>query len=139
MLWVFNFYLLFILGCTGSSLPCTGLSRCSERGAPLRCGCGHLGAGASHSRACTLGTQPQQLWPVRSAVAAHGASWLQGRWDLPGPGVEAVSPALAGGLLSTVPPGSPVLCFNQTMLAAEQRRDCMEDTRAEAEGAEGPL
>ena len=26
-------------------------------------------------------------------------------WDLPGPGLESVSPALAGGFLTTVPPG----------------------------------
>ena len=25
-------------------------------------------------------------------------------WDLPGPGVEPVSPALAGGFLTTAPP-----------------------------------
>ena len=28
-------------------------------------------------------------------------------WDLPGPGLEPVSPALASGFLSTVPPGKP--------------------------------
>ena len=26
-------------------------------------------------------------------------------WDLPGPGLEPMSPALAGGLLTTAPPG----------------------------------
>ena len=30
-------------------------------------------------------------------------------WDLPGPGLEPVFPALAGGFLTTVPPGKPVL------------------------------
>ena len=29
-------------------------------------------------------------------------------WDLPGPGLEPVSPALAGGFLTTVPPGKPL-------------------------------
>ena len=33
------------------------------------------------------------------------ASLLCGMWDLPGPGLEPVSPALAGGFLTTVPPG----------------------------------
>ena len=28
-------------------------------------------------------------------------------WDLPGPGLEPVSPALAGGSLTTAPPGKP--------------------------------
>ena len=30
-------------------------------------------------------------------------------WDLPGPGLEPVSPALAGGFLTTVPPGKPLV------------------------------
>ena len=30
-------------------------------------------------------------------------------WDLPGPGLEPVSPALAGGFLTTEPPGKPYL------------------------------
>ena len=30
-------------------------------------------------------------------------------WDLPGPGLEPVSPALAGGFLTTAPPGKPAL------------------------------
>ena len=35
-------------------------------------------------------------------------SWAQllcGTWDLPGPGIEPVSPELASGFLTTVPPG----------------------------------
>ena len=28
-------------------------------------------------------------------------------WDLPGPGIKPVSPALAGGFLTTAPPGKP--------------------------------
>ena len=28
-------------------------------------------------------------------------------WDLPGPGLEPMSPALAGGLPTTAPPGKP--------------------------------
>ena len=30
---------------------------------------------------------------------------LRGTWDLHGPGIEPVSPALAGGFLTTAPPG----------------------------------
>ena len=30
---------------------------------------------------------------------------LRGMWNLPGPGLEPVSPALAGGFLTTSPPG----------------------------------
>ena len=34
-----------------------------------------------------------------------GASLLRGKWDLPGPGMEATSPTLAGRFFSTEPPG----------------------------------
>ena len=37
------------------------------------------------------------------------ASLLRGMWDLPGPGLEPVSPALAGGFLTTVPPEKPTV------------------------------
>ena len=32
---------------------------------------------------------------------------LHGMWDLPGPGLEPMSPELAGGFLTTAPPGRP--------------------------------
>ena len=32
---------------------------------------------------------------------------LRGMWDLPGPGIEHVSPELAGGFFTTEPPGKP--------------------------------
>ena len=35
------------------------------------------------------------------------AQLLHGMWDLPRPGLEPVSPALAGRLSTTVPPGKP--------------------------------
>ena len=66
-------------------------------------------------QACSL----QQLWhagsvvvarrlqSTGSVVVAHGprCSVACGVWDFPGPGLEPVSPALAGGFLTTVPPG----------------------------------
>ena len=36
------------------------------------------------------------------------AKLFHGIWDLPGPGIEPVSPGLAGGFLSTEPPGKPL-------------------------------
>ena len=38
------------------------------------------------------------------------AQLLRGMWDLPGPGIEPVSPALAGRFLTTAPTGKPPLC-----------------------------
>ena len=42
------------------------------------------------------------------------ARWLwvylsHGMWNLPGPGIKPMSPALAGRLLATVPPGKSLL------------------------------
>ena len=37
-----------------------------------------------------------------------------GMWDLPRPGTEPTSPALAGGLFITEPPGKPWYVFNFT-------------------------
>ena len=63
------------------------------------------------------------LIAVASLVVEHGLSacrlsscgaqvlLLRGMWDLPGPGIEPVSPALAGGFLTTVPPGKPSCLF----------------------------
>ena len=36
-------------------------------------------------------------------------------WDLPGPGIEPVSPALAGGFFTTGAPGNPL---KRTLLAS---------------------
>ncbi|MBW02870.1 E3 ubiquitin-protein ligase-like protein, partial [Eschrichtius robustus] len=41
-------------------------------------------------------------------------------WDLPGPGLEAVSPALAGGFLTTAPPGKP---FSGNFLKLSHRKE----------------
>ena len=41
---------------------------------------------------------------MTSVIAAHRLSGC-GMWDLRGPGIELVSPALAGGFLTTEPPG----------------------------------
>ena len=39
------------------------------------------------------------------------AQLLHGTWDLPRPGLEPVSPALAGRFSTTVPPGKPPKIF----------------------------
>ena len=51
--------------------------------------------------------------PLERRLSSCGAraQLLRSMWDLPGPGIEPVSPALAGGLPTTAPPGKP-LYFN---------------------------
>ena len=43
----------------------------------------------------------------RLSSCGSRAQLLCGMWDLPRPGLEPVSPALAGGFSTTVPPGKP--------------------------------
>ena len=50
----------------------------------------------------------------RLSTCGSRAQLLLGMWDLPRPGLEPVSPALAGRLSTTAPPGKPlmwVFCF----------------------------
>ena len=57
----------------------------------------------------------QQLWLAalerRLSSCGTGAQLPCGLWDLPGPGIEPVSPALAGGFLTTAPPGKSQIYF----------------------------
>ena len=39
------------------------------------------------------------------------AQLLRGMWHLPRPGLEPMSPALAGRFSTTAPPGKPYACF----------------------------
>ena len=48
-----------------------------------------------------------RLQTLRLGSFGSRASLLRGMWDLPGPGLEPVSPALAGRFSTTAPPGKP--------------------------------
>ena len=55
----------------------------------------------------------------RLSSCGSRAQLLRGMWDLPRPGLEPVSPALAGGFLTTVPAGKPLLvlsCFHMYLV-----------------------
>ena len=47
----------------------------------------------------------------RLSSCGSRAQLLRGMWDLPRPGLEPVSPALAGRFSTTAPPGKPVALF----------------------------
>ena len=123
----FFFFNLFIFGCVGSSLLCVGFLQLRRAGATLCCGAwaSHC-SGFSCCRAQALGTQASVvvthglrscgLWALERRLSSCGA-WAQllhGIWGLPRPGLEPMSPELAGGFLTTVPPGKSlqvVFCF----------------------------
>ena len=48
-----------------------------------------------------------RLQTRRLSNCGSGAQLLCGMWDLPRPGLELVSPALAGRFSTTAPPGKP--------------------------------
>ena len=82
-------------------------------GATLGCG-----AWASHCgdfsccRARAVGVQASVVVARGLSSCGTRASLFRGMWDLPGPGLEPVSPALAGGFLTTAPPGKSLShCF----------------------------
>ena len=109
---------VFIFGCVGSSLLRVGFLLLRRAGATLRCGAwaSHCN-GFSYCRAWALGVRASVV--VARGLSSCGsralerrlsscgarAQLLRGTWDLPGPRIEPVSPALAGGFLITVPPG----------------------------------
>ena len=49
-----------------------------------------------------------RLQTHRLSNCGSRAQSLRGMWDLPRPGLEPVSPALAGRFSTTVPPGKPL-------------------------------
>ena len=48
----------------------------------------------------------------RLSSCGSRAQLLHGMWDLPGTGLEPVSPALAGRFSAIAPPGKPFSCFS---------------------------
>ena len=71
-------------------------SSCGKQGPLLIAVCGPLTIAASLVAECRLSN------------CGSRAHLLRSMWDLPRPGLEPVSPALAGRLSTTAPPGKPL-------------------------------
>ena len=52
-----------------------------------------------------------RLQTLRLSSCGSRAQMLRGMWDLPRPGLEPASPALAGRFSATAPPGKPLTIF----------------------------
>ena len=97
----FNFiYLFYFLLVLGFRFCVRAFSSCGERGPLFIAACGPLTVAASLLAEHRLQTR-------RLSNCGSRAQLLRGMWDLPGPGLEPVSPALAGRLSTTAPPGQP--------------------------------
>ena len=81
-----------------------GLSLVAASGGPSSSRC----AGLSLSRPLVA---EHRLQTRRLSSCGSRAQLLRGMWDLPRPGLEPVSPALAGGFSTTAPPGKPLATF----------------------------
>ena len=89
-----------IFGCVGSSFRARALSSCCK-GGPLFIAVRGL---------FTVAAPPvagHRLQTRRLSSCGSRAQLLRGKWDPPRPGLEPVSPALAGRLSTTAPPGKP--------------------------------
>ena len=115
-LFFINLFIYFIFGCVGSSLLHMGFLQLRRMGVTLCCSvwASHCG-GFSFCRAWALGMWASVVVALRLNSCGTQAQLLRGMWDLPGPGLKPVSPALAGGFLTTAPPGksqqSPFFSF----------------------------
>ena len=84
-------------------------SSCGEQGLPFIVVRGLLIAWllllrSTGSRRAGFSSYGLQALERRLSSCGTRAYLLRGMWDLPGPGIKPVSPALAGGFLTTAPP-----------------------------------
>ena len=87
----------------GATLPCgVRASHCSGFSC---CGARALGAPASVVVARGLNSCGSRALEHRLSSCGARTLLLRGMWDLPGPELEPMFPALAGGFLTTAPPG----------------------------------
>ena len=108
-----GFFFHFTLGCSGSSSLRSGFPSPGEGGRLSSWGskashCG--GVSGCGTRALELaGFRSCGSWALehRLSSCSTQAQLLRGIWDLPGPGIKPLSPALAGGFFTTELPGKP--------------------------------
>ena len=88
--------------CSVQASHCSGLSCCRARA---------LGVRASVVVARGLSSCGSQALECRPSSCGARAQLLRSMWDPPGPGLKPMSPALAGRLSTTAPPGKPGKVF----------------------------
>ena len=113
-----NLMYVFILfwGCAGSLLLRGLQSSCSAQGYSLVGVTAYHRGGFSRRGAQALGCMGSVDESSRLNSCGAWTQLLRGVWDLPGPGKEPVSPALAGGFFTMDPPGMPWSCLLQQLV-----------------------
>ena len=95
---------MYFLAVLGLRFCARAFSSCGKRGPLFIAVCGPLTIMASLIAEHRLQTR-------RLSSCGSRAQLLRGMWDPPRPGLEPVSPALAGGLSTTALPGKPYYIF----------------------------
>ena len=102
----FLFVFLFFLAVLGLRFCARAFSSCGKRGPLFIAVRGPLTVAASLVAEHSLQTRR-----LRLSSCGSRAQSLRGMWDLPRPGLEPVSPALAGRFSTTAPPRKPYMRF----------------------------
>ena len=109
-----NLFIYLFLAVLGLRFCARAFSSCGERGPRFIAVRGPLTIAASLVAEHRLQTR-------RLSSCGSRAQLLRGMWDPPRPGLEPVSPALAGGFLTTAPPGKPYGIFKCWKRLAKNR------------------
>ena len=100
-IFIIYLFIYLFLAVLGLRFCARAFSSCGERGPLFIAVCGPLTVAASLAAEHRLQTH-------RLSSCGSRAQLLRGMWDLPGPGLEPMSPALAGRFSTTAPPGKPL-------------------------------
>ena len=96
-----NLFIYLFLAVLGFRFCARAFSSCGELGPLL----------IAVRRPVTVAASPVAEHRLQTRRLSNCGSWaqlLRGMWDPPRPGLEPVSPALAGRLSTTAPPGKPL-------------------------------
>ena len=104
----FKIFIYLFMAVLGFRFCVRAFSSCGKRGPLFIAVCGPLIIAASLVAEHRLQTR-------RLSNCGSRAQLLRSMWDLPRPGLEPVSPALAGRLSTTAPPGKPKKYFFNCM------------------------
>ena len=101
---IINLFIYLFLAVLGLRFCTRAFSSCGERGPLFIAVRGPLTIAASL-------VAEHKLQTHRLSSCGSRAQLLHGMWDPPRPGLEPVSPALAGRFSTTAPPGKPYMYF----------------------------
>ena len=113
-IFILNLFIYLFMAVLGLRFCARALSSCGKRGPLFIAMRGPLTIAASL-------VAEHRLQTHRLSNCGSRAQLLRGMWDPPRPGLEPVSPALAGRLSTTAPPGKPDVTFLKPSNSSPER------------------